>query len=470
MMTLPQDVVRYDVVRLMESACRLRRRPRRAASAPAGDEHQRLTPAALAAASTRRLEVLVVTPGMSYPPSDGFSIRVYGLLRELAHRHQITMVRFDSEDGAACVAGLAAEGIEVRLVPRSRRGLASWRWLSILTTRSYRSRFFYESSMQTEIDSLLANRAFDIVQVESTELWAYDFGGVTRPPIVVDTHNVHRELLARIAVTQPTLARRVYWRFEAMKFAREERAFWRFADACVMTSARETAIARATPGVRLAATVPNGVDLETFRPIEDAPIATTDAARAEIVFTGLLSYRPNEDGVRWLIQEVMPRIQARHPGASLTVVGKEVPPALAGLASPNVTFTGWVNDVRPYLARANAVVVPLRAGSGTRLKIIEALAMGTGVVSTSVGCEGLDVASGRELLIADTPDAFADAVVKLIDDPDLARRLGKTGRELMERRHGWPASAAALEAVYVRILAQLGPGVKEPSSTGEPLR
>ena len=390
------------------------------------------------------LRILVVTPGLSYPPSDGFSMRVAGLLQELALRHRVTVLMYDQAEGDS--AALRDIGVDIRLIPRGNGRPGLWKWLSLITLRSFRSRYYESASMQRAIRDVLTSEPFDVVQVESTELWAFDVRVPgSRHIVVLDAHNVFSELLKRLTERQEGLLNRVYWEVETAKFVREERRYWARVDGCVLTSEREAAVVRTSPGVRAATVVSNAVDLHHFWR------STGPVDPREIVFTGLMSYLPNQDAVAYFAREILPLILRDRPDVMFTVVGKEAPASLLALAGPNIRFTGRVADTRPYLSRAAAVVVPLRAGSGTRLKILEALAMGKGIVSTSIGSEGLDVTSGRDLLVADDPEAFAQAVVRLVDHPDEAAELGRRGRELVERSYGWPAAALVLEQFYTQL-------------------
>jgi glycosyltransferase involved in cell wall biosynthesis len=191
--------------------------------------------------------------------------------------------------------------------------------------------------------------------------------------------------------------------------------------------------------------VPNGVDTEFFR------LGTEAERPLELLFTGAMNYAPNADGVAHFCAEILPRIRAVVPDVSLSVVGRDPPPRIQSLARGGVTITGTVPDVRPWMNRAAVFVVPLRVGGGTRLKILEALASGRAVVSTSLGCEGLDVKHGDNILVADTPAAFADAVVRCLRDPGLRRELGARGRALVEQRYRWDAIGLGLS----RFLGEL---------------
>jgi glycosyltransferase involved in cell wall biosynthesis len=170
------------------------------------------------------------------------------------------------------------------------------------------------------------------------------------------------------------------------------------------------------------------------------------------VFTGLLSYPPNIDAVEWFCEAVLPRVAQRHPDVEFSIVGDKPPSTVRALARrPGVEVTGRVPDVRPYLANASAVVVPLRSGAGTRLKILEAMAMQRPVVATSQGAEGLQVTSGVDILLGDTPAALADHICELLANPTLGDRLALAGRRLVEGAYDWRLSFRALDELYERV-------------------
>jgi glycosyltransferase involved in cell wall biosynthesis len=176
------------------------------------------------------------------------------------------------------------------------------------------------------------------------------------------------------------------------------------------------------------------VDTDYFR-----PSGAVAQEPSDLVFTGSMDWMPNEDGILWFVDEILPRIHERRPEATLTVVGRNPPPRIAALAGrdPRLRVTGTVPDVRPYLERASVFVVPLRVGGGTRLKVYEALAMERALVSTTIGAEGLPVTDGRHLLLADEPAAFARAVLGLLDDPARCRVLGADGAAFVRQHFGW---------------------------------
>ena len=204
----------------------------------------------------------------------------------------------------------------------------------------------------------------------------------------------------------------------------------------------KAALHEITPDVSITV-VPNGVDLDLYRHFRGTPI------HFDLIFTGKMDFRPNIDAALWFGQEVLPLIQTVHPHTTFAIVGQRPHPRLDVLRdNPGITITGYVDDVRPYIAGATVYVVPLRVGGGTRLKIMEAMAMGKAVVSTSVGAEGFPVVSGKELILADEPAAFAQAVVKLLDNPMRRLELGRTGQSLAHANYGWESLVPRLEQIY----------------------
>jgi len=259
-------------------------------------------------------------------------------------------------------------------------------------------------------------------------------------PVVVDAHNAEQALLRDLLVASQTVRARVRHWLELRGMTRIERRILPQADEVWVPSVQDAAVLAAS-GVDRLEIVPNAVDTDRYVP----------GGREErdcLVFTGVFSHLPNADAARWMVREILPVVRARRPGAHLYLVGK-TPQPIAHLTGPAVTVTGFVPDATHYLARASIVVVPVRYGSGTRLKILEALAMGKSVVSTTKGAEGLDLSHGREILIADDTPAFADAVITLLRDASLRARLGAAGRALVERRYSWRAMERVLRSTVL---------------------
>jgi polysaccharide biosynthesis protein PslH len=404
--------------------------------------------------NTTGRRILVVTPYVPDPPHWGSAIRVRELVRELSKRHRVSLLTYVQPWQDENVRAVRAICDSVHTVP------AHWpdnsdragRVRSLASPTPFAVRRMTSPAMQQALDDLLGAGGYDLVQVESSFLSGLDLSRA--PATILDEHNIEYELLGRTTRVERALSRKLFNLVEFAKVRRTERQAWKRFDGCVATSQRELSqIASVVPG-KPVATVPNGVDLAGFAP---QPLSHTSG----LVFTGLMSYRPNIDAVTYFVRQILPLIHRVRPEETFTMVGWGLTDEVRALLGPKVIATSSVPDVRPYLASAGAVVAPIRMGSGTRLKVLEALAMARPLVSTSLACEGLDLEPDRHLLVADDPGRFADAVIRVLEDKPLADRLGAAGRQAMESHYGWNASAARLEALHDEVLAS-----KRRRSTG----
>jgi len=392
-----------------------------------------------------------MSPGLPHPPIWGFGIRVNQFLRLLARRHEVTLLTYQEPEEEEKVAAVADLGVTVHTVPRPKSTEAGKRkaqLASIASTVSYQRRSLHSAAMQAKLDELTAQARFDVIQIESSQLGGFDFN--SRAVLVVDEHNIEYELLYRMYQTERAAVRRLYNWLEFVKFRREETTTWRNVSGCVMTSSRELTIVNGIAPETPTIVGPNAVDVEFFRPSGEPP------RRQALVMTGLMSYRPNVDGALYFVRDIFPKLLATRPDLTFYIVGAGATDELKQLAGPNVIVTDTVPDVRPYVHEAAVFVVPLRMGGGTRLKVLEGLAMAKPVVSTSVGCEGIDVAHGEHLLIADDPETFAQEILRILADESLMDRLGRAGRTLVETRYRWEAVVDRLEEFYWRLLQRPG--------------
>jgi glycosyltransferase involved in cell wall biosynthesis len=395
------------------------------------------------------MRILVLSAFLPTRESGG-RVRLRALMRGLMERHSVSLLSFAPPDlDQATVAEVQGTYDDVVVIPsthvatRARKRLLQLR--SLASPRSYERLACDRREFQAALDRMLSRVRYDVVHVEGCAMAHYRLRGAA--PMVLDEQNVEYDVLRRVAAVTPSPARRLYNELDQRKLRREEERAWRAAEACAMTSERDVAFVRAAAPRTPVAVVPNGVDARAFTP------GARSTERGMLLFFGEMGYYPNTDAMLHFANDVLPLLRRRHPSAHLVIVGPSAPPAVQRLASPWVTITGSVPDVRPYLASAHAVVVPLRVGGGTRLKILEALAMGKPVVSTSLGAEGLAVTHGRELVLADGAEPFAAAVAQVLDDDALALALASAGRRLVERVYDWSASVRALEALYATTLS-----------------
>jgi glycosyltransferase involved in cell wall biosynthesis len=379
-------------------------------------------------------------------------------MTQLARRHDLTAATlFDDDfDADECRQAMQAYCREVVLIPnpRGRKGLAK-RLLqvrSLTSIRSFERLQVTLPELQQSLDQILRAKRFDIVNLEFPYLGHYDLrqapAGQKLPALVVDSHEIAYDLARQFARAGGGAGRRLYAGANWRKLRREELATYRHADGVYLCSAAdERRLLNEAPDVRTAV-IPNAADVEYYqpRPTDPPPDGRT------LVYFGLLSTVPNIDGVLHFVQDIWPRIAEADPEARCKIIGGQPPPSLQALAGPRIELTGFVSDLRPHLAEAAAVVVPLRLGGGTRLKIVEAMAMGKAIVSTTLGAEGIEAVPGRDILLEDEPAAFAGAVNRLLAEPDLAARIGRSARQLAVDRYAWSGAAWALEGFYRRIL------------------
>ncbi len=396
------------------------------------------------------LRILVVSHSSPYPPTWGFAKRAFHLIDGLALRHRVTVVSYVPSTLAAnefsAISERVHELVGVPRPPEDPRAKRARQLLSLLSGMPFHAAHFRDGALQSAVDEVLARDHFDVVQLESSQIgWLQFPPGL---PVVVDEHNIESELLGRMGQIEANRIRRSYNRWEYRRYRAYEQRVWRSVEACATTSQRDAdAIAARCPELPVVV-VPNGVDPAEFQPTVEPTQSGT------IIFTGLLSYRPNEDGIRWFLNEIYPIVLQARPHTSFTVVGNGPDDLLDSLRGPNVTVTGWVPDLRPLMAAAAVAVVPLRMGGGTRLKVVEAMSMSKAIVSTSLGAEGIDVVSGKHLELADDPESFAEAVVSLLDDHERRTRLGCEARRLAEDKYSWATAAMRLEELHLRLAAQ----------------
>lgn len=405
-----------------------------------------------------RLNILWVSQMPASPPRFGAQARIHGLMTQLARRHDLSAVMLvdDEFDADECRRAMQAYCREVVLVPNpyGREGVIKrlLQLRSLASARSFERLRVTLPTVQKTLDRVLRATRFDLVNLEFPYLGHYNLRqappGERLPPVVVDSHEIAYDLVRQFARSSGNLGRRLYAAANWRKLRREEFSTYRDADGVYLCSAAdERRLLDQVPGVRTAV-IPNGADVEYYQPSRTDP--SPDGRT--IVFFGLLSTIPNIDGVVHFVKEIWPRIAEAHPKARCEIIGGQPPPSLLALAGPRIELTGFVSDLRPHLAGATAVVVPLRLGGGTRLKILEAMAMGKAIVSTTLGAEGIEAVPGRDLLVEDEPAAFADAVSRLFAEPSLAARIGKSARRLAVERYAWSGVARALEGFYRRIL------------------
>ncbi|MGO9829400.1 MAG: glycosyltransferase family 4 protein [Myxococcaceae bacterium] len=407
--------------------------------------------------SARRLQLLYLSQFPPSPPTYGAQRRIAGLLAALAKSHDVTAVAVISPDLNAAEAERSMRSYckQVVLVPgRPWAGMGK-RLLQVralLSKRSFEHHFFNLRPLRPLLQRLLSQTAFDVVNVEHPFLAHLPLRqappGAPLPVRVLDEHNIEFDLARQQANSEHGLVRRIHNATNWPKIRAEEvEAFQAFDGVTFCSEADEERARTLVPNLR-SAVVPNAVDVQYFQPSSALP----PSDGRTVLFFGAINYFPNVDGLLYLLRDVWPLVEKRHPEARLKIVGQHPTPEILAFRGPKVEVTGKVEDVRVHLSQAAVTVVPLRVGGGTRFKILEAMAMGRPVVSTSLGAEGISARPGADILLADEPVAFAEAVGRVLETPALAAQLGAAGRALVERHYSWDAAGGRLERFFLECL------------------
>jgi glycosyltransferase involved in cell wall biosynthesis len=389
------------------------------------------------------MKVLMAMPFSPVPPDFGGALRVYHLLRQVSKRHQVTVLTYGTPEDAARIRK-EFDLPQVRVVAPTWKASSrrAGQLFSTFTSHSFFQQSVTDAAFERELNRLLLEQKFDVVQTEFSHLGP--FGLKTEALKVLDTHNVEYDNFRRMYESSPWGVKKLHYGLEYQKMKADELKWCGMQDVVLTTSDRDKELFGkdvSTPTF----VVPNGMDGEYFSPRADVEVEPHS-----IVFTGMMAYVPNHDGIGWFLDEVLPLVEAKVPQVKLYVVGKNPPEAISKRASERVVVTGTVPDVRPYVWRSSVYVVPLRMGGGTRLKVAEALAMKKPMVSTRIGCEGIDLKDGESVLMADSPQDFADAVVRLLGDVRLRKVLAENGHKVAQQKYDWNVIGETLEEIYRR--------------------
>lgn len=419
-----------------------------------------------------RPKLLFLSQVLPFPPDGGVQIRTYNVLRLLARSFEVTALCFyrkglvgSDEAVGASLAELRKLGeVEAFPIPQEhdRLRLVRDHLRSVLTRRAYTVAAYESAAFRARLEELVRTRRFDLVHVDSLDLSAY-LPALPGLPVVCVHHNVESDLLRRRARAESNPLVRRYLAHQAELLEREERRWCgRVALNVAVSEADRLRFAELVPGGRFTV-VPNGVDTRAFRPAE--------GGRHGVVFVGGYGWYPNRDALEHFADDVLPHLRGSLPEVEVTWVGR-APDAVREeyAAKHGVRLTGYVEDIRPFVHRAACYVVPLRVGGGTRLKILDAWAMGKAVVSTSVGCEGLDARDGENILVRDDPAEFAEAVRLVLDDEALRSRLGEGARRTAERVYEWDVIGEAMAGEYRALLGARGTEGQDPSAGRESSR
>jgi sugar transferase (PEP-CTERM/EpsH1 system associated) len=383
------------------------------------------------------MKILVVTTRIPYPLNEGANMRIFNLLKALATRHEVSLATLLTSKSEEVYLGrfepfCRRVGFVMKERTRARRlwdiatsAVVSVPYLSYITRSEKMNRLVTE--MSREVDIVQAEFPYAAQYILNTEAFK-----------VLDAHNVEADILRGRSNQQTTFGLWLYHHLQQKRMEKAERDLCSRMDLILTTS--EDDRRQLMKFNSWTEVVPNAID--------HLPQDTWDRDNKRITFTGLMRYTANVDGARWFCEEIWPLVRQKEPDAEFFIVGKSPVPAVRRLQGNGVHVTGEVESVSDYLLDTSVVVAPLRIGSGTRIKILEAMAHGKPVVSTRLGCMGLDIEDGRNICIADNAREFADLVVSLLGSSEERERIGAEGRRVVEKQYTWRAVAESLANIY----------------------
>ncbi len=403
----------------------------------------------------RRLNIVFLSTENPYPPNSGHRLRTYNTLRDAATRHNVFFLGFaKSLEDLRYTDHLRefCKSADSFVIPDdiSRKSLVKSLFLNLFSPLPYTAQKYYTAQMRRRLGEILEENRIDIVHFDMLHLARYRHDIPALPTVMIE-HNVESLRLKRLAMNSSNPVLKMFLYFQYMKLhAFEKRECSRF-DVCAPVSDYDRDCLREmSPGARLRV-VPNGVDTAYFSPGAEEIIPRS------LVWVGGMKDLYNREAVEFFCTEIFPLIHEKVPEVRFVAIGKSPPPALEELARKNakVEMAGFVDDIRGAVRRAAVYVAPMKSGGGTKLKVLNALAMGKAVVTTPVGAEGIEVTDGVHLLIADDAVSFAEKTIALLNDPELAGRLGQKGRERMLERYDWHIIGGEMDEIYWELMGRV---------------
>lgn len=406
------------------------------------------------------MRILFISHFIPHPPTGGASLRNYNIVKELAKNNDVHLVTFTQHDRhptrdrieASCkVLQEYCREVTILDVPSDHSSL-KWYWLlgtNLFSTEPYSAWRFRSQEMVDAIQHQLSSHTFDIVHVDTIALAGY-LKYLRGAPAVLNHHNVESSLLHRRSTTMGNPLSRLYVKLQADKLRNDERKALEQYDGHISVSDIDTNEFRQLNPSAFISVVPNGTDTEFFKPIDGTK------QDSSLVFAGSMAWYPNGDAMVLFGDKIWPLIKKSEPNVVMNLIGSYPPPPVVRLAGQDKQFRvlGFVDDVRPTIAQAAVYIVPIRVGGGTRLKILDAMAMGKAIVSHPIGAEGLDVTDGKDIIIAEQPEDFANRVIELLRDEKLRNQLGANARKTVIEKYSWGSIIPKLERFYRDVSAR----------------
>ncbi len=394
--------------------------------------------------------ILFLTPQLPYPAHQGTALRNFGLIKGLAKRgYQVSLASFEGLGQGSPDAVLAHFCERITTAQQPPRSKFK-RIIDLANGHPDMARRLWSHGFEARIELLVELHKFDVVHIEGIEMAPYipAIKRLSDAKIIYDAHNAEFALQQRIAEQAADPVRKRYSHIQVTRLTRWEAEVCETSDHILAVSERDAQHLRSLGASTPITVLPNAIDTSTYSP----KTRPADIRRPSVVFTGKMDFRPNVDAVLWFVNDILPLVHEKQPNVEFVVVGKQPHARLRTIANRrHMTLTGFVNQIEPYIAAADVYIAPLRMGSGTRFKLLQAMAMKRPIVSTAVGAEGLDVTHEQHLLLADHPQAFAVSILKILENRNLSKILTENAHELVITRYDWGAVLPILETVYEEL-------------------
>lgn len=407
------------------------------------------------------MNILFLSQIVPYPPHGGVLQRGYNLIREIHKYNSVHLLAFVHPDVLKKEEEIEAARVELLKyctrvyffdlwVKKSNLSKYSGLLMGLFSPVPFSVLAHRSNKFSQKVIQLTEEKAFDLIHYDTISLCQFQpsRGNISR---VLTHHNIESKLMERRANFEKNHLIRYYLSLQARRIRKyEAQESGRYDVNIVMSQTDGEELKQINPKAALAV-VPNGVDTNYFLPEKENNIPA-------LIYTGGMNMFANRDAVLYFLKEIWPAIKAQEPTVKFYAIGQDPPSELIkiGMNDRQVVIPGYVEDIRPFVVGASVYVVPLRVGGGTRLKVLDALAMGKAIVSTSIGCEGLEVTNGQDIMIADNPVDFAEKTISLLRNKEKRTALGKAARALAELKYGWEAIGQVLQEVYQKSAAKRG--------------
>jgi len=394
------------------------------------------------------MKILQISPRVPYPLTDGGKIGIYNIVKYLALRgHDITLVCFNDEINKCPELEKYCKLIIIR---KKTKTTYLELFLNLFSSMPYGISKYCSPVAKKKIYDLLKKNKYDIVHLDHlhTAYYGVFVKNNFNLPVALREHNIENMIIKRYYKNQKNIFIKYYAYLQYMKLYKYERIICEIFNRCLMITKNDEEIMKKMNSNIKTSVIPAGVDTTYFYPID------IKEEEYSLISVASMNWLPNIEAIEWFCKEILPLIKKKVQKIKLYIVGINPPNNIKGLANNNVIVTGFVEDVRKYIAKGQVFIVPLKTGSGMRIKILNALAMRKAIVSTSVGCEGIEVVDGKNIYIADNKQQFAEKVIYLLKNDDERKRLGQEGIKLIKEKYQWEKIAEQIETEYMEIIKE----------------